>query len=106
MQFLSDESLFQKFKSEISDSPAICLFKADYSEKQTVNNLNPGSGIYYQDSEGKHTGSMGYRAKRNGVTGIVTAGHEVKSCSILVYLKKYDFVFCIYAFLLYFLLCS
>jgi hypothetical protein len=83
--FLSDESLFQDFKSEISDSPAICLFKADYSEKQAANNLNPGSGIYFQDSEGTHTGSMGYRAKRNGVTGVVTAGHVARTKGIALY---------------------
>lgn len=83
--YLSDESLFQNFKSEISDSPAICLFKADYSEKQAANNLNPGSGIYYQDSEGTHIGSMGYRAKRNGVKGIVTAGHVARTKGIELY---------------------
>lgn len=83
--YLSNSSMFEIFKSEISDSPAICLFEADFSDKQAAYNINPGTGIYYQDAAGTHTGSMGYRAKRNGVTGIVTAGHVARTNGIELY---------------------
>ncbi len=80
-----DTTTIQSFKENISDSPAICFFKGKKSEKQAANNINPGNGIYYQDSNGTHTGSMGYRAKRNNVIGIVTAGHVARAKGIKLY---------------------
>ena len=80
-----DTTTIQSFKKNISGSPAICFFKGKKSEKQATNNINPGNGIYYQDSKGTHTGSMGYRAKRNNVVGIVTAGHVARSKGIKLY---------------------
>lgn len=80
-----DTTTVQAFKENISDAPAICFFKGKKSKKQATNNINPGDGIYYQDSKGTHTGSMGYRAKRNNVNGIVTAGHVARTKGIKLY---------------------
>lgn len=80
-----DTVTIQLFKQYISDSPAICFFKGEKSKKQAANNINPGNGIYYQDSQSTHTGSMGYRAKRNNIIGIVTAGHVARSKGIKLY---------------------
>lgn len=80
-----DKTTIQSFKENISDSPAIYFFEGEKSEMQAANNINPGNGIYYQDSQGTHTGSMGYRAKRNNVMGIVTAGHVASTKGIQLY---------------------
>lgn len=81
----SDITTIQSFKENVSDSPAICFFVGKKSVKQASNNINPGVGVYYEDSKGTHTGSMGYRAKRNNTVGIVTAGHVARTKGIKLY---------------------
>ena len=58
------------FKKQIVDSPAI-EFKQAIGKFQDEINVNPGSSI----TSGGSGGSVGYRARRNGVNGIITAGH-------------------------------
>lgn len=58
------------FKKEVIDSPII-IFKPSSGTPVKEANVNPGQKI----STSSANGSMGYRAKKNGAVGIVTAGH-------------------------------
>jgi len=60
----------EEFKKQVLDSPAIEFKKATGKVKDEIN-VNPGSSI----TSGGSGGSVGYRARRDGVDGIVTAGH-------------------------------
>ena len=60
-----------QFKKQVVDSPII-VFVQSQGESALDTNINPGDGIT--------TGvisSMGYRARRNGLNGFVTAAHGV-----------------------------
>lgn len=76
--YLSDLSLVNDFKKEISNSPAISFFESDYSEKQAGHTVNPGEGMYVMKNGSTYLSSIGYRVKRNGEVGFVTAGHSVE----------------------------
>lgn len=58
------------FKKQVLDSSAIEFRKAVGEIRDEIN-VNPGSSI----TSGSSGGSVGYRAKLDGVVGIVTAGH-------------------------------
>lgn len=70
------ETRIQEFKDHVSSSDAILFVKAEAPMEQYA--LQPGEKIsshaydtYY------YTGSIGYRAERNGIKGLVTAGHVI-----------------------------
>lgn len=66
---MSEEQI-NRFKKTVIDSPII-TFKASSGTPVKEVNVNPGQKI----STSTANGSMGYRAKKNNVVGIVTAGH-------------------------------
>src|SRR5699024_1649940 len=70
---LSEESI-QEFKEQVSDSDAI-EFRQGNGPIQTEVNVAAGSGISCSGG----FASMGYRVKRNGIVGFVTAGHAANS---------------------------
>ena len=65
-----NEAQIERFKKNVIDSPMI-IFKESSGKPVKEVNVNPGQKI----STSSASGSMGYRAKRNNVVGIVTAGH-------------------------------
>lgn len=70
---LSEESI-QEFKERVSDSDAI-EFRQGNGPIQTEVSVAAGSEISYSGG----IASMGYRVKRNGTVGFVTAGHAANS---------------------------
>ena len=64
----------QKFKDKVSDSELIVFRHGERS----INALNSGQGMYY---DGDLLCTLGFRAKRNGKSGFVTAGHCVQMFS-------------------------
>lgn len=73
LEEFSEESI-QEFKDEIIDSDIIVFVEATKSVEDLVN-VNPGGQIAGDESYG----SMGYRAKKGGKVGIVTAGHVISA---------------------------
>lgn len=59
------------FKKQVVDSPAIEFKQASNKLKVEIN-VNPGSQISVYNGS---SGSMGYRARKNGQNGLVTAAH-------------------------------
>jgi len=74
------EAKIQEFKDNVLDSNMIVFVEANGSIEDLVN-LDAGCEI----NEGTYTGSIGYRARRNGVDGIVTAGHVISAGQTLYY---------------------
>ncbi|MDR2043819.1 MAG: S1 family peptidase [Clostridium sp.] len=74
------EKRIQEFKENVSDSGAI-IFEQGTGPASMEINVDPGASI----SSPLGTGSMGYRAKRDGVEGLVTAGHVISSGQNLSY---------------------
>ena len=70
---LSEERI-EEFKENVCDSDAI-VFQQGNGPVGTDANLNAGLKIFYSNG----SASMGYRVKRNGVVGFVTAGHAANS---------------------------
>lgn len=73
LEELTDENI-AKFKENVCNSTAITFEQATDDGVDEVD-INAGSQITSTSS----SASVGYRAKRNGVVGIVTAAHFVKS---------------------------
>lgn len=65
---LNEENI-KRFKENVMDSPII-EFNQSKGEMKPEINMNPGQSITTVGS-----GSMGYRARRNGRNGFVSAGH-------------------------------
>ena len=65
-----NQEQIEAFKKQVLDSSAIEFKKATGKVKDEIN-VNPGSSI----TSGGSGGSVGYRARRGGVDGIITAGH-------------------------------
>ncbi len=65
-----NEEQISLFKKAVIDSPIITFKESEGTPVKQVN-VNPGQKI----SRSTFDASMGYRAKKNGVVGIVTAGH-------------------------------
>lgn len=74
------EEKIQEFKDNVLDSNMIVFVEANGPIEDLVN-LNAGCKI----NDGTYAGSMGYRARRNGVDGIVTAGHVIGAGQTLYY---------------------
>lgn len=74
------EEKIQEFKDNVLDSDMIVFVEANGSIEDLVN-LNAGCQI----NDGTYAGSMGYRVRRNGVDGIVTAGHVIGANKTLYY---------------------
>jgi len=70
------------FKTQVLDSPAIEFKKAVGKIEATVD-VNPGSWVTCNNLDG----SMGYRARRNNVNGIVTVAHLVTAINDDYYCK-------------------
>lgn len=66
---LSEESILE-FKKNVCDNEAI-VFEQGNGPAELEVSVNPGSSI----STSGYVGSVGYRVKKNGVSGFVTAGH-------------------------------
>ncbi len=66
-----NEEVIKKFKSKVIDTSQIEFKKAE-AESEDYASLKPGRKILKSNGG---MASMGYRAKKNGVSGIVTAGH-------------------------------
>lgn len=77
LEELTDENI-AKFKDKVCDSESITFEQATDDGVEEVD-INAGSEITSSSS----SASVGYRAKRNGVAGIVTASHFVKSGDIV-----------------------
>lgn len=71
------------FKNRVLNSPMLKFTpsKGDVVAEETI---APGSGL-----KATSTGSFGYRARLNGQTGLVTAGHVARSVGVNVY-KDFD----------------
>lgn len=68
LDYMSAENI-AAFKAQVSDSPIITFKQADGPMMPEIN-MNPGQSIRTVGS-----GSMGYRAKKGGKVGFVSAGH-------------------------------
>ncbi|EHL06573.1 hypothetical protein HMPREF0322_02622 [Desulfitobacterium hafniense DP7] len=66
-----NEEQIELFKKQVIDSPIITFEKSSGTPVKEVD-VNPGQKI---SSASNVDGSMGYRAKKDGVVGLVTAGH-------------------------------
>lgn len=84
---LSDEAI-NNFKENVCDSDAI-VFEQGNGPAQLEVNVNAGSSI----STDSATASVGYRVKRNGTVGFVTAGHFT-SAGNTVYCNGTSFAKC------------
>lgn len=71
------ENKIQEFKDNVYSSEAITFVKAE-KPMELYASLCAGDRISsYASGTSYYTGSIGYRAKRNGKIGIVTAGHVI-----------------------------
>ena len=73
MDDLSDESI-KEFKENVCDS-AVIKFEQGCGPIETEVNVNAGDKISFSGG----SASVGYRVKRDGVVGFVTAGHAANS---------------------------
>lgn len=98
---LSEQSI-QSFKENVCDSKAI-VFEQGTGPVQMETNVNAGCSV----SSGSSGASVGYRVKKDGVVGFVTAGHFVSkgdavkyngtafaSCTVSRQSGKVDGAFC------------
>lgn len=74
---LSDENIAE-FKERVCNSEAI-IFRQSQSDGCEETNINAGSKVTSLGS----SASMGYRVRRNGVNGMVTAAHFVKDGALV-----------------------
>lgn len=84
----SDESI-QEFRENVCDSDAI-VFEQGYGPVDTEVNVNAGSEISFSGGRA----SLGYRVKRNGVVGFVTAGHAADSVGKVIRYNGTAFASC------------
>lgn len=85
---LSEESI-KEFKENVCDSDAI-EFEQGYGPINTEVSVNAGAKISFSGG----SASVGYRAKRNGVVGIVTAGHAAESVGTDISYNGTNFASC------------
>lgn len=83
-----NETQILKFKNQVIDSPMI-EFRQSSGKVEIEASLKPGQAFYSSYGEG----SIGYRAKRNGVNGIVTSGHMASIGSKLSTTVSTDTIF-------------